>query len=324
MYQEDSSSDHKAPNIFPRLIETYKNSDVIFSKIFSQYFTLSPTRKTNDKHRLTYLNINGIFFIQSYLFSEELIRNNDLEKDSSEFIIIQFLLSGNSSFEYKNKIYPIAKEVHLIDLNSSFKATYSNDAELISLAIPSKLLHKYATSFPAKVGIIIEPNSCSEKLFKQYLISLSKHIPFVKPNELDKIQRTIFSLINTLFIEEKTDYISLSKKGLVNAVKLYISDHLTDPNLSVEYICNNFFVSRAKLYREFQKEGLGISTFIKESRIKLAYTMITADPSLHIKEVALRVGIESASYLSTCFREMYGIPPSQIKSIARKVGKKAP
>ncbi|MEJ7768055.1 MAG: helix-turn-helix domain-containing protein, partial [Chitinophagaceae bacterium] len=75
------------------------------------------------------------------------------------------------------------------------------------------------------------------------------------------------------------------------------------------YLCKAMAMSRSTLNRKL-KSLLDISTndLIRQYRLQKATTLLLS--GLDITEAAYKVGFSSPSYFSQCFREQYGITPS--------------
>lgn len=88
-------------------------------------------------------------------------------------------------------------------------------------------------------------------------------------------------------------------------------------------------MSRMNLYRKLQSlTGQSPSGFIRAIRLKKAAALL-AGQGMTVAEVADRVGFSTPSYFSKCFREMFGVLPTQYRGdvsgsdgMAEKEGKK--
>ena len=86
-----------------------------------------------------------------------------------------------------------------------------------------------------------------------------------------------------------------------------------DPDLSVEDIGQDMCLSRVQLYRRVKAiSGKTPVELIREKRLAHAHALLT-DESLTVSEVAYRVGFSAPSYFTKCYREFYGIAPSENK-----------
>lgn len=94
-------------------------------------------------------------------------------------------------------------------------------------------------------------------------------------------------------------------------IQLYaeIDAKLDDAELGVDYLCKVMAMSRSTLNRKL-KALLNISTndLIRQYRLQKAASLISE--GLDITSTVYRVGFSSPSYFSQCFKEKYGVTPS--------------
>ncbi len=96
----------------------------------------------------------------------------------------------------------------------------------------------------------------------------------------------------------------LEKLGVV------MEKHLSDTNFSTDDFASELGMSRMQLHRKL-KSLLNVSTteFIRNERLKTAAELIRKGHN-GISEVAYTVGFNDVSYFSKCFKELYGVTPS--------------
>ena len=107
--------------------------------------------------------------------------------------------------------------------------------------------------------------------------------------------------------------IQLSHRDVAFAdrLKQAVDNHLTDQNLSVEYLGSMLQLSRTQLFRRVKTvTGKGPLDYIRERRL------IRADQLLHttdmtVQQVALELCFSSAGYFTKCYKEYFGHLPSE-------------
>ena len=106
------------------------------------------------------------------------------------------------------------------------------------------------------------------------------------------------------------------KEFLQNAVR-HVEGHLSDPRYNVEQLSSDLCMSRMNLYRRIQSQtGKTPTEFIRDIRLKKAASMLE-DTDVPVKEVARLAGFSTPAYFSKCFREMFGVLPTQYGSRKR-------
>ena len=94
--------------------------------------------------------------------------------------------------------------------------------------------------------------------------------------------------------------------------KAIIEEHMTDSDLSVEDLGTEIGLSRVQLYRKVKAlTGHSPVELLRTARLQRARQMLlTTDKT--IAEVAYDVGFSAPSYFTKCFRDEFGISPSEL------------
>ncbi|MEG3659325.1 response regulator [Arenibacter palladensis] len=105
---------------------------------------------------------------------------------------------------------------------------------------------------------------------------------------------------------------SISQKDrFIEHLQEVLSEHLTDPTFNAESFSRAMHMSRMQLHRKIKALTAGsTSEFLRSERLKLAKQMLYT-PGITVAEVAYRSGFNQPAYFTTCFKEKYGISPSQ-------------
>ncbi len=132
-------------------------------------------------------------------------------------------------------------------------------------------------------------------------------IRFVTPTEGAKIVHdALASLGDTI---ERPEMLSRQSE-LVRAAQELITTHL-DRSLDLEAIAGELHVSREHLSRVFKAQtGISPGAFAVQERMHLAGRLLR-DRNLNCKDIAARLGFESASSFARAFRTHYKVSPTQ-------------
>ena len=104
----------------------------------------------------------------------------------------------------------------------------------------------------------------------------------------------------------------LDKKVLDKALAL-IDEHLNDESFDVNQMADAMFMSKSSLYRKIKSlTGLSPVEFIRNIRLKRAYQMLQ-DEEKTITNVAYACGFSTPRYFSTCFKNEFGVTPTELK-----------
>ena len=100
------------------------------------------------------------------------------------------------------------------------------------------------------------------------------------------------------------------EKFLAKLVSI-IEENIADPEFGTLKISREVGVSRTQLYRKMAAlTEMTVKEFIRSIRLKKAAQLITQD-QLNISEAAYAVGFLQVAYFRKCFKEMFGMTPSE-------------
>ncbi len=101
----------------------------------------------------------------------------------------------------------------------------------------------------------------------------------------------------------------MDQKFLLKA-KTIIETHMSDSSFSVEMLAEMIALSRVQLHRKLKALiNQSASDFLRTIRLNHAAQLIKSK-SGNITQIAFEVGFNNLSYFSKCFREQFGVLPS--------------
>ena len=114
--------------------------------------------------------------------------------------------------------------------------------------------------------------------------------------------------ISTLEANTRT---TTADRDFMQEMLAFVYEHLADPQLSVEHLAEELSLSRSQLYRKIKAlTGLKTNEFIRNIRLEKAKELL-AQPNTNVNTVSHKVGFSSASYFTKCYKEHFGILPTQ-------------
>jgi YesN/AraC family two-component response regulator len=100
-------------------------------------------------------------------------------------------------------------------------------------------------------------------------------------------------------------------KELLDHATAIIEQHIVDLNFSVDVLASELNLSRSSLHRKLRAlTNQSATEFIKFVRINKSIKLIESGES-NIDEICFKVGFNSHSYYSMCFKKQLGITPSE-------------
>ena len=113
---------------------------------------------------------------------------------------------------------------------------------------------------------------------------------FLKPKDI------AFTSVDETFLEE---------------VQKVVDTFITDPDFNAERFAASLHMSRMQLHRKIKAlTSLSTTEFIRSQRLKSAIRLIE-DSGMTVNEIAYSVGFNTPSYFIKCFKQAYGVTPSE-------------
>ena len=98
--------------------------------------------------------------------------------------------------------------------------------------------------------------------------------------------------------------------GFAERFKALVAKRLSDANLSVDELAQEMGLGRTQLYRKVKSlTGFSPNELLKIARLKRAAHLLRQSDK-NVSEVAYEVGFGSPSYLTKCFKDYFGVSPS--------------
>lgn len=173
--------------------------------------------------------------------------------------------------------------------------------------IPVVLLTAKGSLQDQKVGYDVGADSYLTKPFSSNLLkSRLKNI-------IDA--RKKYSLSSTSKFKQKQELLNESigelDKEFLKKLTTAIEANLEDEELNISYIATQMNMSHSTLYRKIKAlTNLTANEFIRKVRINFAEQLLLTN-KYNISEIMYRIGINSSSYFRQCFKEEFGMNPSE-------------
>lgn len=113
--------------------------------------------------------------------------------------------------------------------------------------------------------------------------------------------------------EEIVPVLSANDKLFMERLIKFIEDNLDNGNLMIADLAQESGMSRSVFFNKLKTlTGLSPVEFLREMRIKKAAQLILADEG-NMAQIAYQVGFNDSHYFSKCFKQVYGVTPTEYK-----------
>ena len=113
-------------------------------------------------------------------------------------------------------------------------------------------------------------------------------------------------------LEEVQEAMQLSKRDelFLERINQLVDEHLSDPNLNVEYLSDQLSLSRTQIFRRVKTiTGKGPLEYIRERRLIRADEMLRMT-DMTVQQVAMELCFSSPGYFTKCYKDYFGKLPS--------------
>ena len=114
-----------------------------------------------------------------------------------------------------------------------------------------------------------------------------------------------------VILKPKDIAITSLDEQFLERVQLVLDGKLTESSFSIQQFSEAVGMSRMQLHRKLKAlTGLSASEFVRSQRLKLAATLLK-NSDANISQIGYQVGFNDPSYFTKCFREAYGVSPTE-------------
>lgn len=114
-------------------------------------------------------------------------------------------------------------------------------------------------------------------------------------------------------VKEAEEKLSPLDRKFIDRLKAAMEKHLSESDVKVDDIGSDIGLSRVQLYRKLKAiTGLSPAELLRQMRLQKAHDLIMHSDQ-PISTIAYDTGFSSPGYFSKCFRDEYGISPSDMR-----------
>ena len=114
-----------------------------------------------------------------------------------------------------------------------------------------------------------------------------------------------------LLVAEDNKDLSRLDRRFLNKISQIVEEHRDKEEFSVEELSQLLGLSRVHVYRKIKKlTGMSVSEFVRSVKLKLSLNLIK-NSGKTMAEIAYEVGFSSPSYFTKCFKDQFGMSPSE-------------
>jgi AraC-like DNA-binding protein len=186
-----------------------------------------------------------------------------------------------------------------------------------TLVIPRDRLRIVAPEYEAMIGRPFGSDHPAARLMGSFLGSLMPVVGSLDPPAREAVADAAVDLARALVAPHSANEWPQQAAALMTAVRLYIDEHLGDPNLSPASIAKANAISVRTLHRLFESADDSVSAVIREGRLNRCHRELLCGTDESVTAIAFRWGFRNMSFFSRLFRERYGVCAREVQMGAR-------
>ena len=173
--------------------------------------------------------------------------------------------------------------------------------------------------------ILLTAQTAAKKQMKGFEQGAFEYI--TKPVDMNLLEARVFAILKNLqqikahykhegILPLHGNHSANEEKFLLKAAKI-IEENLTNPQFNAESFASMMGVSRSGLYKKLQSlAGKSTTQFIRFVRLKYAEKLLKEGQS-NVSQTAFQVGFSDLKYFRKCFKQEFGVTPSEFLKAAK-------
>ncbi|WP_220463483.1 helix-turn-helix domain-containing protein [Rhodococcus sp. UFZ-B548] len=225
------------------------------------------------------------------------------ESYPSDSVMIYTALRGEAIFEragHRRRLHP----GHLLvcDADQPFTRVFGHGLEELVVKVPRPVFEATAGIAASSDSVVVNSHSTSHPYARALVRMVGQAVRPREPVPAD--EASILELAAALVTGERTP-LAVAHRA---AAKVFIEDHLTDPDLGAVTIATATGISERTLSRVFADSRTSVPRYILARRLDLAYSVLSASAGTRIRtaDVAVHCGFGSTAYFSQAFKRRFG------------------
>ena len=209
-------------------------------------------------------------------------------------IVSDVMMPGMTGIEMVRKLQCNATTCHIPIILLSNKADIENQIQGLDSGVDDYITKPFSASYlTSKIWNIIKQRKRIQALYYSQLIQNQKDENNMEEKELELLPKT--------------------DKELLDRIVNFINNHLDDPELTVDNLVEEAGISRSALFKKIRTLiGISPMELIKNIRLKKAVELIK-ESSDNFTQIAYKTGFNDSQYFSKCFKQIYGVTPTEYK-----------
>lgn len=256
-------------------------------------------------------------------------QTRDMLADASDNLTLIVPQIGEMELHEGGKEAQIGQGDALIRRSYEVGTTFSTGGEHLALMVSRENVARYVSNVDRFGFAVVQKEHRTLTLLKNYLVMLmGENSPTPLPDDelgrytAEMISRHVHEVVG-LLIGASRDFWEFSGEeggGLfatrIAAIRAEVEQHAADPNFSVHDVARKLDISPGYIRKLLASRQQRFSDLLRSTRLDAAHRMLRAPHfrQVDITEIALQSGFNDISYFNRCFKQRFGMTPSDVRN----------
>ncbi|SNT00968.1 transcriptional regulator, AraC family [Sphingomonas laterariae] len=230
--------------------------------------------------------------------------------------LVQVLVAGTLRGDCEGRTITAATgDICIFDLARPY-VTHADAGARVAISVPRVRIDQ-AVGRRNLHGLVLAATDPMARLLRGFIVDLHEVGGDLDGDDARAAETAMIEVLAAVVSRRRLDLPDAQgplAQRLRERIEAYLDTQLTNPDLCVELILQEFQVSRAHLYRMFADDG-GVASVIRNRRLDTAFHRLrTADAAgTSISEIAFELGFSSSAQFTRAFRARFDLSPSDAK-----------
>jgi AraC family transcriptional regulator, positive regulator of tynA and feaB len=240
----------------------------------------------------------------------------EIRGDGHDVVGMLYMRTGTIGLEFEGRNATLhAGELVIWDGARRGGFVASGPVDNQTLVIPRERLRTVAPQYEKWVGRPFAVDHPAARLMGSFLESLSPVVGGLDSAAREAVADASVDLARAIIAPPAKPL--MQSRALLTSVRLYIDEHLADPDLSPATIAKANAISLRTLHRLFEGADASVAAVIRDGRLSRCHAELLLGTDESVTAIAFRWGFRNMSFFSRLFRERYGVCAREVQMGAR-------
>lgn len=247
---------------------------------------------------------------------QQVIRSpRQIGRSNDDCFLISLQLAGRGVVQQDDRVAVIEPgDFALYDSTRCYTLSFQEDFRQLVLKTPRALLAERLDLPERCTATKIGGSTGMGRVASEFLRALARELPTLLPHEVERMSHTLIDVFTAAFGHSLVDQpLSATTRAAAQLVriKMFIEDHLRDPDLSPESIAAAHGISTRYLSKLFESTQSSVARWVWERRLeRIEHDLRDPDLAGHsVSDIAFGWGFNNMSHFSRTFKARFGLSP---------------